>query len=42
MVSWDQLCVTQQHTQSVDIAFIDVLQKSLTLFDDLMPPVLLL
>lgn len=42
MVSWDQLCVTQQHNQSAVIAFIDVLQKSLTLFDDPMLPVLLL
>lgn len=32
MVSRDQLCVTQQHNQSVDITFID----SLLLFDHLM------
>lgn len=37
-VSRDQLCVTQQHNQSVDIACIDSPQKSLLLFDDLLLP----
>lgn len=36
-VSRDQLCVTQRHNQSVDIASIDSPQKSLLLFDDLLP-----
>lgn len=36
-VSWDQLCVTQWPNQSVDIASIDSPQKSLLLFDDLLP-----
>lgn len=37
-VSRDQLCVTQQHNQSVDIPSIDSPQKSLLLFDDLLLP----
>lgn len=41
-VPWDQLCVTQQHNQSVVIAFIDSPQNCHLLFDDLMLPFLLL
>lgn len=42
VVSRDQLCVTLQHNQSVDITFIDSLQNSLLLFDHLMLLFLLL